>query len=85
MINRYIKIAKINTIKYCELVYPVHNKRGAPVMHPNGTDDRQDQGQTGRNEAQNLVRKAHGLSRGQSRVTHLQNAVAGSKRLLEYT
>ncbi len=46
--NRYIKIAIINTIKYCELVYPVHNKRGAPIVHPNGTDDRQKQGEAGR-------------------------------------
>ena len=52
-------------------------------MHPEGPHDGQDQGQAGRDEAQDLVRKAHGLSRGQSRVTHLQNAVAGSKRLLE--
>ncbi len=52
-------------------------------MHPEGPHDGQDQGQAGGDEAQDLVRKAHGLIRGQSRVTHLQNAVAGSKRLLE--
>ncbi len=44
-INRYIKIAKINTIKYCELVYPVHNKRGAPVVDPDCTDDGQEEGE----------------------------------------
>ena len=48
-INRYIyKILKINAIKYSELVYPVHHKGGAPVVHPNGTDDRQEKGEAGR-------------------------------------
>ncbi len=47
--NRYIyKILKINAIKYSELVYPVHHKGGAPVVHPNGTDDRQEKGEAGR-------------------------------------
>ena len=80
--NRYIKIAKINTIKYCELVYPVHNKRGAPIMHPNGTDDRQEKGEAGGEKAQHLIRKAHGLCRGQSRIPDLQNSLAGRQRLL---
>jgi hypothetical protein len=35
-------------IKHSELVYPVHHKGGAPVVHPNGTDDRQEKGEAGR-------------------------------------
>ena len=76
------KVSKINAIKYSELVYPVHHKGGAPVVHPDGPHDGQDQGQAGRKEAQHLIGEAHGLGRGQSRVPHLQDSLAGRQRLL---
>ncbi len=42
-INRYIyKILKINVNKHSELVYPVHYKGGAPVVHPEGPHDSQE-------------------------------------------
>ncbi len=47
-------------------------------MHPEGPDDSQHQGQAGRKQAENFIREAHGLGRGQSRIPHLQDAVAGS-------
>jgi hypothetical protein len=81
--NRYkksiIKIIKI----IIELVYPVDNERGAPVIDPEGPDDGQDQSEAGREEAQHLIRQAHGLSRGQRRVPDLQDPLAGRQRLLE--
>ena len=77
-INRYIKIAKINTIKYCELVYPVHNKRGAPVVDPDCTDDGQEEGEACWHQAQHLVCEAHSLSCGQRRIPQLKDAVADS-------
>ncbi len=76
------KILKINAIKYSELVYPVHHKGGAPVVHPNGTDDRQEKGEAGREQAQYLVTEAHGLSCGQGRIPDLQDSLAGRQRLL---
>ena len=82
-INRYIyKILKINAIKYSELVYPVHHKGGAPVMHPDGPHDGQDQGQARREKAQHLLAEAHSLGCGQRRVSHLQDSLAGRQRLL---
>ncbi len=55
--NRYIyNIEKETLLKYSELVSPVHNKGGAPIMHPEGPHDGQDQGQAGREEAQHLIR-----------------------------
>jgi len=73
-----IKILSLKLLKYSELVYPVHNKGGAPIVDPEGTDEGQNQCEPGREEAQNLVGEAHGLGRGQGRVSDLQNAVAGS-------
>jgi len=34
-------------IKHSELVYPVHHKGGASVVHPNGPHNGQDQGKAG--------------------------------------
>jgi hypothetical protein len=74
-----IKIWKnYKLLEYNELVYPVNNKRSPSIMDPEGADEGQDQSQSGRKEAQYLVREAHGLGRGQGRVSDLQNAVAGS-------
>jgi len=47
-------------------------------VHPNGADNRQEQGQAGRKQAQHLVGEAHGLSCGQRRIPQLKDAVAGS-------
>ncbi len=80
--NSYIKNAKIKTIKYCELVYPVHNKRGAPIMHPDGTDDGQEEGEARRHQAQHLVCEAHSLSCGQRSIPQLEDAVTGRQCLL---
>ena len=74
--NKLLKIK--NAIKYSELVYPVNNEGGAPIVHPNGADNRQEQGQAGRKQAQHLVGEAHGLSCGQRRIPQLKDAVAGS-------
>ncbi len=52
-------------------------------MHPEGTDDGQQQREAGRKKTQNLVGEAHGLGRGQSRVPDLQDTVAGRQRLLQ--
>jgi hypothetical protein len=52
-------------------------------MHPKGPHDGQDEGEARRDQAQDLVSKAHGLSRGQSRIPQLENTVAGGKRLLK--
>ena len=85
-INRYIKNALTiitSIIKHSELVYPVHHKGGASVVHPNGPHNGQDQGKAGWKQAKDLIGKAHGLGRGQSRVSYLQNTVAGRQRLLE--
>ena len=76
------EIKKIKTIKHSELVYPVHHKGGASVMYPDGPHDGQDQSHTRREEAQHLIGEAHGLGRGQSRVPHLQDALAGRQCLL---
>ncbi len=65
-----------------ELVYPVNNKGGAPIMHPDGADNCQEQGEARREEAQYLVWEAHGLGRGQSRIPQLEDAVAGRQCLL---
>ncbi len=70
-------------LKYSELVYPVHNKGSASVVDPKGPHDRQKQGEAGREEAQNLIGQAHGLSRGQCRVPDLQDPLAGRQRLLQ--
>ncbi len=73
---------KINAIKYSELVYPVHHKGGASIVHPDGPHDGQDQGQAGRKKAQHLIGKAHSLGRGQGRIPNLQDPLAGRQRLL---
>ncbi len=52
-------------------------------MHPESPNEGQNQGEASAKQAQDLVREAHSLCRGQSRVTQLQNAVAGSKRLFQ--
>ncbi len=52
-------------------------------MHPEGPDDSQHQGQAGRKQAEDFIRKAHGLGRGQSRVPDLQNPLAGRQRLFQ--
>ena len=52
-------------------------------MYPDGTDDCQEQGEARWEEAKHLVTEAHGLSRGQSRIPQLEDAVAGRQRLLE--
>ncbi len=77
------KMLKINAIKYNELVYPVHHKGGAPIMHPNCPHEGQDQGQARREKAQHLVAEAHSLGCGQRRVSHFQNSLAGRQGLLE--
>ena len=76
------KILKIKIIKHSELVYPVHHKGSASVMYPDGPHDGQDQSHNRREEAQHLIGEAHGLGRGQSRVPHLQDALAGRQCLL---
>ena len=70
-------------IKHSELVYPVHHKGGASVVHPNGPHNGQDQGKAGWKQAKDLIGKAHGLGRGQSRITQLEDAVAGRQCLLQ--
>ncbi len=70
-----------NNTKYYKLVYPVNNKGGAPIMHPDGADNCQEQGEARREEAQHLITETHSLSCGQRRIPQLENAVAGSKRL----
>ena len=77
------KMLKINAIKYSELVYPVHHKGGAPIMHPNCPHEGQDQGQARREKAQHLVAEAHSLGCGQRRVSHFQDSLAGRQGLLE--
>jgi hypothetical protein len=68
---------------YIKLVYPVHDKGGASVINPQSPDDSQDQGETGREKAQDLVGEAHGLGRGNSRVPHIQDALASRQSLLK--
>ncbi len=74
---------KITINKYSELVNPVNNKGGASVTNPEGPHDGQEQREAGWEQAEDLVREAHGLGRGQSRVPHLQNAIAGRQCLLQ--
>ena len=62
---------------------PVNNERSPSIVNPEGTDEGQDQGHAGRDEAQHLEGKAHGLSRGQRRVPDLQDPLAGRQRLLQ--
>ena len=78
-----IKILSLKLLKYSELVYPVHNKGGAPIVDPEGTDEGQDQGQAGWDEAQHLVGEAHSLGCSQRRVPDLQDPLASSQRLLQ--
>ena len=70
-------------IKHSELVYPVHHKGGASVVHPNGPHNGQDQGKAGWKQAKDLIGKAHGLGRGQSRITQLEDAIAGRQCLFQ--
>ncbi len=52
-------------------------------MHPESPNEGQDQGEAGTKQAQDLVREAHSFCRGQSRITHLQDPLAGRQRLLQ--
>ncbi len=62
---------------------PVNNERSPSIVNPEGTDEGQDQGQAGWDEAQHLIREAHSLGCGQRRVPDLQDPLANRKRLFE--